>query len=130
MIDVASGVAEELAVNIVLPIEGKDIDIALLYALGTFVFGNPLPNILANPGVFCDVFAVNTPCPAIVDFPTHIRTFMVPLSSLHALYPLSPPPALSLAEELGMRPFQAHCHRGLGTRYATTGQRTRLAPRS
>jgi Flp pilus assembly protein TadD len=28
-----------------------------------------------------------------------------------------------LAEELGMRPLQAHCHRGLGTLYATTGQR-------
>ena len=31
--------------------------------------------------------------------------------------------ALTLAEELGMRPLQAHCHRGLGTLYATTGQR-------
>ena len=31
--------------------------------------------------------------------------------------------ALSLAEELGMRPLQAHCHRGLGTLYAATGQR-------
>ena len=31
--------------------------------------------------------------------------------------------ALALAEELGMRPLQAHCHRGLGTRYAATGQR-------
>ena len=30
--------------------------------------------------------------------------------------------ALVLAEELGMRPLQAHCHRGLGTLYATTGQ--------
>ena len=30
--------------------------------------------------------------------------------------------ALALAEELGMRPLQAHCHRGLGTLYATTGQ--------
>jgi tetratricopeptide (TPR) repeat protein len=30
--------------------------------------------------------------------------------------------ALSLAEELGMRPLQAHCHRGLGTLYATIGQ--------
>jgi tetratricopeptide (TPR) repeat protein len=29
--------------------------------------------------------------------------------------------ALALAEELGMRPLQAHCHRGLGTLYATTG---------
>ena len=31
--------------------------------------------------------------------------------------------ALALAEALGMRPLQAHCHHGLGTLYATTGQR-------
>jgi tetratricopeptide (TPR) repeat protein len=31
--------------------------------------------------------------------------------------------ALALAEELGMRPLQAHCHRGLGTLYTKTGQR-------
>jgi tetratricopeptide (TPR) repeat protein len=31
--------------------------------------------------------------------------------------------ALALAEALGMRPLQAHCHRGLGTLYAGTGQR-------
>jgi tetratricopeptide (TPR) repeat protein len=31
--------------------------------------------------------------------------------------------ALALAEELGMRPLQAHCHRSLGMLYATTGQR-------
>jgi tetratricopeptide (TPR) repeat protein len=30
--------------------------------------------------------------------------------------------ALALAEELGMRPLQAHCHRGLGMLYATRGQ--------
>ena len=30
--------------------------------------------------------------------------------------------ALALAEELGMRPLQAHCHRGLGILYAKTGQ--------
>jgi tetratricopeptide (TPR) repeat protein len=30
--------------------------------------------------------------------------------------------ARALAEELGMRPLQAHCHRSLGTLYATTGQ--------
>jgi tetratricopeptide (TPR) repeat protein len=39
--------------------------------------------------------------------------------------------ALALAEELGMRPLQAHCHRGLGTLYAKLGQqelaRTELA---
>jgi tetratricopeptide (TPR) repeat protein len=30
--------------------------------------------------------------------------------------------AFALAEELGMRPLQAHCHRGLGTLYHRTGQ--------
>jgi Flp pilus assembly protein TadD len=30
--------------------------------------------------------------------------------------------ALALAEALGMRPLQAHCHCGLGTLYARTGQ--------
>jgi tetratricopeptide (TPR) repeat protein len=31
--------------------------------------------------------------------------------------------ALALAETLHMRPLQAHCHHGLGTLYATIGQR-------
>jgi tetratricopeptide (TPR) repeat protein len=31
--------------------------------------------------------------------------------------------ALALAEELGMGPLQAHCHRSLGTLYATIGRR-------
>ena len=31
--------------------------------------------------------------------------------------------ALALADELGMRPLAAHCHRGLGTLYTMTGQR-------
>src|SRR5262245_52629262 len=31
--------------------------------------------------------------------------------------------ALALAEELGMRPLLAHCHRGLGTLYAQIGRR-------
>jgi tetratricopeptide (TPR) repeat protein len=31
--------------------------------------------------------------------------------------------ALVLAEALGMRPLQAHCHQGLGTLYVETGQR-------
>ena len=30
--------------------------------------------------------------------------------------------ALALAEAIGMRPLQAHCHRGLGSLYAKTGQ--------
>ena len=31
--------------------------------------------------------------------------------------------ALALAEELGMRPLQAHCHLGLGKLYRRTGDR-------
>jgi tetratricopeptide (TPR) repeat protein len=31
--------------------------------------------------------------------------------------------ALALAGELGMRPLQAHCHRGVGTLYAAVGRR-------
>src|SRR5207237_941788 len=31
--------------------------------------------------------------------------------------------ALALADKLGMRPLVAHCHDGLGTLYAATGQR-------
>ena len=34
--------------------------------------------------------------------------------------------ALALAEELGMRPLQAHCHRGLGMLYAMTGQQEQV----
>ena len=30
--------------------------------------------------------------------------------------------SLTLADELGMRPLQAHCHRDLGTLYSQTGQ--------
>ena len=36
--------------------------------------------------------------------------------------------ALALADELGMRPLQAHCHRGLGTLYARPASGSRLAP--
>jgi class 3 adenylate cyclase/tetratricopeptide (TPR) repeat protein len=36
--------------------------------------------------------------------------------------------ALTLAEELGMRPLQAHCHLGLGTLYAKLGRREQVRP--
>jgi tetratricopeptide (TPR) repeat protein len=36
--------------------------------------------------------------------------------------------ALALAEELDMRPLVAHCHLGLGTLYAKTGQREQARP--
>jgi tetratricopeptide (TPR) repeat protein len=38
--------------------------------------------------------------------------------------------ALTLAEELGMRPLQAHCHHGLGTLYAQTGQPEQARPQA
>jgi tetratricopeptide (TPR) repeat protein len=47
----------------------------------------------------------------------------------HQAHPESAPAAqhyrqvLALAQELGMRPLVAHCHLGLGTLYARTGQR-------
>jgi tetratricopeptide (TPR) repeat protein len=55
------------------------------------------------------------------------------LAILGAIYAHGDPPAgeeaeaayrqaLTLAEALGMRPRQAHCHRSLGTLYARTGQ--------
>jgi uncharacterized protein HemY len=55
-------------------------------------------------------------------------------TSLALSMPTPPPPdvaqagahyrqALALAEALGMRPLVAHCHLGLGTLYARTGQR-------
>jgi tetratricopeptide (TPR) repeat protein len=36
--------------------------------------------------------------------------------------------ALALAEALGMRPLQAHCHRGLGTLYTKIDQREQAVP--
>jgi tetratricopeptide (TPR) repeat protein len=36
--------------------------------------------------------------------------------------------ALALAEELGMRPLQAHCHCGLGTLYAKSGRPEQARP--
>jgi tetratricopeptide (TPR) repeat protein len=49
------------------------------------------------------------------------------LHQLGVVHAYADPPdaeqARALAEELGMRPLVAHCHRGLGTLYATIGQR-------
>jgi tetratricopeptide (TPR) repeat protein len=36
--------------------------------------------------------------------------------------------ALALADVLGMRPLQAHCHLGLGTLYAQTGRQEQARP--
>jgi hypothetical protein len=69
----------------------KSQDIALVYALGTFLFGNPLPNILENPGVFFDVLSRKHAFPCNLGLPNPYPYFHGSASSLHSLYPLSPP---------------------------------------
>jgi hypothetical protein len=54
MVDVAGSVAEHSAINVILSAEGKNIDIPLGYALGTFGFRNAFPYIPDNPGIFCN----------------------------------------------------------------------------
>ena len=51
------------------------------------------------------------------------RLVGAPKAKLYQAIRTSRRQALALAEELGMRPLQAHCHLGLGTLCATTGQR-------
>ena len=41
MVDITSGIAEDLAVDVVLVAEGKNIDIPLRQSLHAFFFGNP-----------------------------------------------------------------------------------------
>ena len=64
----------------------------------------------------------------------HLRTGTVASRVASRFYAQADPPdveqaeahyqqALALAEELGMRPLQAHCHRGLGTLYAKADRR-------
>jgi len=55
MVDVAGSVAEHSAINVILSAEGKNIDIPLGYALGTFGFRNSFPYIPDNPGVFFNI---------------------------------------------------------------------------
>ena len=45
-----------------------------------------------------------------------------PSRSTSALWQSGKWPWVTLATELGMRPLQAHCHRGLGTLYSQTEQ--------
>src|SRR5262249_40942768 len=61
VVDVAGGIAEDLAVDVVLVTEGKDVHIALGESLGTFGFGNPLSNILHNPRAFFDILEGKEP---------------------------------------------------------------------
>src|SRR4029453_9383153 len=90
------------------------------------------------------LFAIMATCTVKVAKAKHVRTFesfwignCFCLAWVHRLlgdlYAHGHPPvvepaaasyqqALALAEELGMRPLQAHCHRSLGTLYAPIGQ--------
>jgi tetratricopeptide (TPR) repeat protein len=52
----------------------------------------------------------------LADVATHREPLALALAEAHYRQ------ALILAEEVGMRPLQAHCHRGLGMLYAALGQ--------
>jgi hypothetical protein len=75
MVDVAGGVAENLAINVVLSAEGKNIDIPLGYALGTFSFGNAFPYIPNNPSVFLDMLKGKQPLSCNTRFPNPYANF-------------------------------------------------------
>ena len=55
MVDVPSCVLQGFAIDIVALIEGKNIGVALGESLGTFFFGNLLPNVLNDPGTLFDL---------------------------------------------------------------------------
>ena len=61
VVDIAGGVPEDLAINIVAVIEGKNIRIALGQAPGAFVFGNLLADVGKNPGPVFDVLRGKEP---------------------------------------------------------------------
>jgi len=50
----------------------------------------------------------------------HQRSLGLPLNPLECAAAYQQ--AITLAEELGMRPLLAHCHRSLGTLYSKTGR--------
>jgi len=54
MIDVAGGVVADLPIDVILPVEGKDIDIAPGNPCGTRAFRNPLAHVLDNPRAVWD----------------------------------------------------------------------------
>src|SRR5439155_13879888 len=72
-------------------IKGQTIDIALVDTLVTILFGNPLPSIWENPGVFFDVLNRKHALPCNLGLPNPYPYFHGSASSLHSLYPLSPP---------------------------------------
>jgi hypothetical protein len=55
MVDVTRRIAEDLAVDVVLVAEGKNIGIPLRQSLGTLCFVNPLTNILNHSGIFFNI---------------------------------------------------------------------------
>ena len=57
MIDVARGVLQRLAIDVVALIKGKNVSIALGESLGTFFFGNPGANVLDDPRAFLDILS-------------------------------------------------------------------------
>jgi hypothetical protein len=84
MVDVAGGVAEKLAINVVLSAEGKNIDIPLGYTLGTFSFGNAFPYIPNNPSVLLDRLKGKQPLACNTRFPNPYANFHHSISQVFA----------------------------------------------
>src|SRR2546430_1171230 len=54
VIDIAGEIGERLAVDVITPIQFKDIGVPRRGSLGTFGFGNLFTHILDNPGALLD----------------------------------------------------------------------------
>jgi len=61
MVDIAGSIAEDLAIDIVLVAEGKNIGIALSQSLGTLCFVNPFTNVLNHSDVFVNILKRKQP---------------------------------------------------------------------
>src|SRR5207247_9680729 len=57
VVDIAGGIAEDLAVDIVVVIQFKDVWVPCRGSLGSLCFGNLLSDIRYNPGPFFDILS-------------------------------------------------------------------------
>jgi hypothetical protein len=88
---------------------------------------------LADVGVFAEGFAIAADILRLAEADGHPYTLVLAYTGV-GCDPSEARPAeahyrqaLALAEELGMRPLQAHCHLSLGTLYSQIGQAERAS---
>src|SRR5260370_27927000 len=99
MVDITSGIAEDLAVDVVLVAEGKNIDIPLRQSLHAFFFGNPLPDIWQDASVFFNILDRKEPLTRDPRFPHPYSKFHHLTPCLHPVPSFSPPFALCAGHE-------------------------------